>query len=546
MVLHPIKDVDVCITYINDKPPNLPVREALLTLGAECVAKPRGSATEAAKDKSDERLKKYREKDDEKERQRQSLFPMTCARRRRKERKRARIEDKLRQIKSLSYNEYYRYQKKEGGSHDGILKHSNSDVLNRQNEHQQLIIPVSKKVQDSEENKEEEREEVAAVLAVTLSVNENSTFDSIVEGEETIILDEKISELMALSNLSVAPVRSTFDEKDKACASLQGGRVSLEKDDLPDELVSSSSLALLGSATDDYKNEDKLEGENMALEDNWSSQVIEPINHTGTQPIHHTGDISDLGVEDEKNDESNQDEIAIVPEDKDSLAEPYIDTMHTFSSDWSGKVYDVDQLIDRGYWDTVALHAVEFRDSQNNKQKSEDTIVTNGIRGKDVASGETILDDGESLSLNEGGFDETLEMTGEPPCVEISRGANDADLGQDSYAQRVTDELDSAEETFRSNKVSTKDDAVKGRDTRQSPSVKYEQSFMGKHGWVGIKAELSEVAQAELEDLKLRNIEIEEKRHREKLEAKKLGVKALVPFWEKVISQEEKEKESKI
>jgi len=527
MVLHPIKDVDVCITYISDKPPKLPVREALLTLGTECVTNPRGTVILAAKVKTDERLKIYREKCEVKERRKNHFFPISCARRRRKERKKARTEERIRQMESISYDEYYNYRKKEmGGDDDDSYNNSNSAVPSSQSEQR--------------------------------------------------------SDSMALSGSIQSPVENIDEEY----TNMQGRSVSLEENDLPGEPASSSTIVVFDSATsnEEYEThkEDKtveisdsdLKEEEKSAKDAQEEAAVLTTNSKDSVPVSSVQSVVLVCSKPSTNDAPST--ASAEKEVFDSMVQPPLDAIFGFfgsddesddnkhssdteetcsiSSAGSGKAYSMDQLIDRGYWDTVAANAVQFRDSQQTNQKLDESNVLLGESGKEteVAANEQVTGDDNKVILGSG-LNKTLALEGEIACIESSQKTDNAsteepaDSGGENSSQSDADELmEGATETSKSDTVSTHQNPRKGYYTRQGPSEKDKQTFMEKHGWMGIQAELSEAAQAELEDLKLRNIEKEEKRQKEKLKAEKLGVKALVPFWEKIISEEEKEKEAKI
>ena len=60
-------NVDICVTCVSDKPPTLPLREELPSLGIEVVYNAQGTGAKASKHASKKLVKKFREREQEKD-----------------------------------------------------------------------------------------------------------------------------------------------------------------------------------------------------------------------------------------------------------------------------------------------------------------------------------------------------------------------------------------------------------------------------------------------------------------------------------------------
>ena len=99
-------NVDICVTCLTDKPPKLPLREELMSLGVEVIFNARGVGAKASKHESHRALKDFREKEQVKELKKRRLFPKSSKRIKQKLAERRRIEHDLKSPHAFSYAAY--------------------------------------------------------------------------------------------------------------------------------------------------------------------------------------------------------------------------------------------------------------------------------------------------------------------------------------------------------------------------------------------------------------------------------------------------------
>jgi hypothetical protein len=97
-------NVDICVTCISDKPPQLPLREELNSLGIEVIYNAHGVGARASKHESETQVKNFREK----ELKNPHLLSQGSITSNEQELERKRQEDKLRIPTALSYQSYER------------------------------------------------------------------------------------------------------------------------------------------------------------------------------------------------------------------------------------------------------------------------------------------------------------------------------------------------------------------------------------------------------------------------------------------------------
>ena len=108
MVLPSVADnVDICVTCICDKPPKLPLREELISLGVEVIYNARGIGAKAIKSDVKQKIKDLRSTFQEREKKKFRLFPISAKRKMEKKAEQKELERDLKQRKkSLSYEAY--------------------------------------------------------------------------------------------------------------------------------------------------------------------------------------------------------------------------------------------------------------------------------------------------------------------------------------------------------------------------------------------------------------------------------------------------------
>lgn len=99
-------NVDICITCVSDKPPQLPLREELPSLGIELIYNARGTGAKASKRESQKLLKKFREKEQVKDPKNRRFFPSNPFKAKEKKEEQKRRECELGVPKALSYESY--------------------------------------------------------------------------------------------------------------------------------------------------------------------------------------------------------------------------------------------------------------------------------------------------------------------------------------------------------------------------------------------------------------------------------------------------------
>lgn len=100
-----LNNVDICITCVSDKPPVLPLREELMSLGIEIVLTAHGTGAKASQREAMNLVKKFREQELAKEKRRR-LLPRSQKRQKKRMEKHKRIEEELLRPKGLSYEAY--------------------------------------------------------------------------------------------------------------------------------------------------------------------------------------------------------------------------------------------------------------------------------------------------------------------------------------------------------------------------------------------------------------------------------------------------------
>ena len=103
------RDVDVCVTCITSKPPELPLREEFLSLGVEVIYKADGLGAQAGRDGARQKVKEYREHVMKKSQQ--SLGPRDASKSLDEERKQRIMQRTIERVifqrrSSISYNAY--------------------------------------------------------------------------------------------------------------------------------------------------------------------------------------------------------------------------------------------------------------------------------------------------------------------------------------------------------------------------------------------------------------------------------------------------------
>ena len=107
MQLSVADNVDICVTCICDKPPKLPLREELISLGVEVIYNARGTGAKAIKSDVKQKIKELRSTLQEREKKKFRLFPISAKRKMEKKAEQKEIERDLKQRKkSLSYEAY--------------------------------------------------------------------------------------------------------------------------------------------------------------------------------------------------------------------------------------------------------------------------------------------------------------------------------------------------------------------------------------------------------------------------------------------------------
>jgi hypothetical protein len=99
-------NVDICITCVADKPPKLPLREELESLGVEVIYNAHGAGNKASKHEAKRALKFYREKELAKELKKRRFFPKSSKRIKEKLAERRQIEHDLGAQHAFSYEAY--------------------------------------------------------------------------------------------------------------------------------------------------------------------------------------------------------------------------------------------------------------------------------------------------------------------------------------------------------------------------------------------------------------------------------------------------------
>lgn len=113
-------NVDICITCLADKPPKLPLREELQSLGVEVIYNAHGAGNKVSKHEAKRALKFYRDKEQAKELTKRRFFPKSSKRIKEKLAERKQIEHDLGAQHAFSYEAYEHellsYDDKEAGS----------------------------------------------------------------------------------------------------------------------------------------------------------------------------------------------------------------------------------------------------------------------------------------------------------------------------------------------------------------------------------------------------------------------------------------------
>jgi hypothetical protein len=113
-------NVDICITCVADKPPKLPLREELESLGVEVIYNAHGAGNKASKHEAKRALRYYRDKEQAKELKKRRFFPKSSKRIKEKLAERKQIEHELGAQHAFSYETYEHellsYHDKEAGS----------------------------------------------------------------------------------------------------------------------------------------------------------------------------------------------------------------------------------------------------------------------------------------------------------------------------------------------------------------------------------------------------------------------------------------------
>jgi hypothetical protein len=115
-------NVDICITCVADKPPKLPLREELQSLGVEVIYNAHGVGNKASKHEAKRALKYFRDKEQAKELKKRRFFPKSSRRIKEKLAERKQIEHDLGAQHAFSYEAYEHellsYDDKKRGSSD--------------------------------------------------------------------------------------------------------------------------------------------------------------------------------------------------------------------------------------------------------------------------------------------------------------------------------------------------------------------------------------------------------------------------------------------
>jgi hypothetical protein len=104
MTVDPKEDVDICITCISKKPPKLPLREELPSLGVELIYTARGTGAKVSENEGRRKARDFRHKEEMKELKKRRLFPKSS------KRIKEQLEERRRQIHELKLPSAFSYE----------------------------------------------------------------------------------------------------------------------------------------------------------------------------------------------------------------------------------------------------------------------------------------------------------------------------------------------------------------------------------------------------------------------------------------------------
>ena len=122
--------VDICAAILAEKPPVLPLREELNSLGFEVVLAPTGTGVKAAKYQSRKAVEKFRRDTAFHDLKKRRVFPKSNVRIQEKLDARKRIEHELELPHALSYETYeIKLHRSISSSSDSATHYSNNSVI---------------------------------------------------------------------------------------------------------------------------------------------------------------------------------------------------------------------------------------------------------------------------------------------------------------------------------------------------------------------------------------------------------------------------------
>ena len=102
----PMEDVDICVTCLTVKPPILPLREELPSLGVEVIYKAKGKAIRTSRHEARKKLRRYRRAQAIRDWTKRRFFPKSSQYIRAKLAERQRVEHELKRKHAVSYERY--------------------------------------------------------------------------------------------------------------------------------------------------------------------------------------------------------------------------------------------------------------------------------------------------------------------------------------------------------------------------------------------------------------------------------------------------------
>ena len=143
-------NVDICVTCVSEKPPTLPLREELPSLGIEVIYNAQGTGAKASKHQSKKLVKRFREREQEKDSKGSRFLPNGLNKESEKQKYRKEKESELKVPRALSYESYERrllHSSEGNGKDDSSSSYTSEDTTSTSKSSESPSKPKPKKNQ---------------------------------------------------------------------------------------------------------------------------------------------------------------------------------------------------------------------------------------------------------------------------------------------------------------------------------------------------------------------------------------------------------------